>query len=175
MRISFDVDDTLVLHGSDAQPEAGRFPAFIHRWFGEPLRRGTCSLVSELRRRGCSVWIYTTSGRKPFGIRLWLFMHGIRVDGIVNDERHRKEVRGRRFTRLPSKYPPAFNIDLHVDDSEGVLMEGREHGFKVVVVRPDDKDWGQRVLEAVSDIVMNFQPRMDADRNLKLKRGRSAH
>jgi hypothetical protein len=50
---------------------------------------------------------------------------------------------------LPSKYPPAFNIDLHVDDSEGVRMEGDLHGFRVVVVRPDDEDWTQKVLEAV--------------------------
>jgi len=78
-------------------------------------------------------------------------MHGIKIDGIVNDERHRMELKDRRFTRLPSKYPPAFDIDLHVDDSEGVLMEGREHGFKVVVVQPDDSDWARRILDAVEN------------------------
>ena len=150
MRISFDVDDTLVLHGLDAPPEGGRFPAFIRRWFGEPLRRGTCSLMRELRRRGCSVWIYTSSGRTPFDIRLWMFLHGIRIDGVVNDERHRRGLAGRRFSRLPSEYPPAFDIDLHVDDSEGVLREGREHGFRVVVVSPSDERWAERVLDAVT-------------------------
>jgi len=149
MRISFDVDDTLVLRGIDAQPERGRFPVFIHRWLGEPLRLGACSLVRELRRRGCSIWIYTSSGRTPFEIRFWLFLHGIRVDGVVNEERHRRELAGRTFSRLPSKYPPAFGIDLHVDDSEGVRMEGDEHGFRVVVVSPDDEHWTQRVLDAV--------------------------
>lgn len=150
MRISFDVDDTLVLHGLDTPPERGRFPAFVHRWFGEPLRRGTCSLISELRRRGCSVWIYTSSGRTPFDIRLWMFLRGIRIDGVINDERHRRELAGRRLSRLPSKYPPAFGIDLHVDDSEGVLMEGQEHGFRVVVVSPDDEHWTARVLDALN-------------------------
>jgi hypothetical protein len=150
MRISFDVDDTLVLHGLNTPQERGRFPAFIHRWFGEPLRRGTCSLVNELRQRGCSIWIYTTSGRTPFNIRLWMFLHGIRVDGVINDERHRRELAGRKFSRPPSKYPPAFGIDLHVDDSEGVLMEGQEHGFRVVIVSPNDEHWTDKVLEAVS-------------------------
>ena len=150
MRISFDVDDTLVLHGLDAPPECGRFPAFIHRWLSEPLRRGTCSLVRELRRRGCSVWIYTSSGRTPFDIHLWMFLHGIRVDGVINDERHRRKLAGRRFSRLPSKYPPAFDIDLHVDDSEGVLREGQEHGFRVVVVSPTDERWVEKVLDAVA-------------------------
>jgi hypothetical protein len=53
---------------------------------------------------------------------------------------------------MPSKYPPAFDIDLHVDDSEGVRMEGDEFGFRVVVVRPDDENWTERVLDAVSHI-----------------------
>jgi hypothetical protein len=150
MRISFDVDDTLVLHRLDGPPERGHFPAFIHRWFGEPLRRGTCSLMKELRRRDCSIWIYTSSGRTPNDIRRWMFLYGIRVDGVVNDERHHRELAGRRFSRLPSKYPPAFGIDLHVDDSEGVLMEGQEHGFRVLVVSPSDECWTERVLAAVT-------------------------
>lgn len=149
MRISFDVDDTLVLHGINAMPERGRFPAFVCRLLGEPLRRGTCSLLNELRRDGCSIWIYTSSGRTPLNIRFWLFLYGIHVDGVVNDERHRRELAKRNFPRLPSKYPPAFGIDLHVDDSGGVQMEGDEHGFRVVVVSPDDEHWTEKILSAV--------------------------
>lgn len=152
MRISFDVDDTLVLHGIDAPPERGRLPAFIRRWFGEPLRSGTCSLMSELRRQGWSIWIYTSSGRTPLDIRCWLFLYGIWVDGVINNERHRRELTGRKFPCLPSKYPPAFGIDLHVDDSEGVLMEGNEHGFRVVVVGPGDEHWTEKVLKVVGRI-----------------------
>jgi hypothetical protein len=149
MRISFDVDETLVCRLIEAPAEVGRFPSFICRWF-EPLRRGTCSLIGQLRQRGCSIWIYTSSGRTPFQIRLWLFLYGIRVDGVINDERHRRELAGRTFSRLPSKYPPAFGIDLHIDDSEGVRMEGDMHGFRVVVVRQDDEHWTERVLDAVT-------------------------
>ena len=149
MRISFDIDGTLVCPGVEMPAEVGRLPNFIQRRFAEPLRRGTGSLVHELHRRGHSIWIYTSSGRTPFQIRLWLFLHGIRVDGIVNDDRHRHELAVRRFSRLPSKYPPAFGIDLHVDDSEGVRMEGDEHGFRVIVIQPDDQSWARKVLEAV--------------------------
>ncbi|HVX61642.1 MAG TPA: hypothetical protein VHC19_13600 [Pirellulales bacterium] len=151
MRISFDIDDTLVCRSAEIPVEPGRFPALACRWFGEPLRLGTRSLVRELRNRNCSVWIYTTSGRTPFRIRLWLSLYGIRVDGVVNSERHCRELTGRSFSRLPSKYPPAFGIDLHVDDSEGVRMEGEEHGFRVVVVRPDDEHWTRRVLAVLDD------------------------
>ena len=38
----------------------------------------------------------------------------------------------------------------YTKDHEWVRMEGDEHGFRVVVVRPDDKDWAQRVLDAVN-------------------------
>jgi hypothetical protein len=149
-RISFDLDDTLVCSGSDALTEEGPFPAFIHRWFGEPLRQGTCSLIRELRRRKCSVWIYTTSGRSPFYVRRWLWLHGIRVDGVVNSERHRRGLAAHGFSCLPSKFPPAFGIDLHVDDSAGVQMEGDAHGFRVLVVHPEDRHWTKRVLDTVA-------------------------
>jgi hypothetical protein len=149
MRVSFDVDETLVCRLPDASSEVGLLPAVFHRWFAEPVRRGTRSLFQQLRQRGCSLWIYSSSERTSFHIRLWLLLHGIRVDGVVNGERHRRVLSGHRFSRLPSKYPPAFGIDLHVDDSEGVRMEGDEHGFRVVVVNPDDENWTQRVLDAV--------------------------
>jgi hypothetical protein len=150
IRVSFDVDDTLVCHGTGTCCETSYIPAFIRRWLGEPLRLGTVALVRELRRRECSVWIYTTSGRSSFYIRRWLLLHGIRVDGVVNSERHRQGLAVYGYTRLPSKFPPAFGIDLHVDDSEGVRMEGDAHGFRVVVVRPDDQHWTRRVLDAVA-------------------------
>ena len=149
-RVSFDIDDTLACHSSHSESESGLLPAFVRRWLGEPLRQGTRSLMRELRKRKCSVWIYTTSGRTPFYIRRWLLLHGIRVDGVINSERHHNEVVMHRDAPSPSKFPPAFGIDLHVDDSEGVKMEGAAHGFKVVVVCPDDKRWIERVLDAVA-------------------------
>ena len=83
-------------------------------------------------------------------VRAFQTSRQIRVDGIVNSERHLHGLALHGFSRLPSKYPPAFGIDLHVDDSEGVQMEGDAHGFRVVVVRPEDERWAQRVLHAVA-------------------------
>ncbi len=150
MRISFDIDDTLVCHFPTAVHDAGRFPAFIHQRFGEPLRKGARAMIQHLKQRGFSIWIYTTSERTPFQIRCWLWLYRIKVDGIVNAARHRDQLAGRRFARMPSKYPPAFGIDLHVDDSEGVRMEGDEHGFRVAVVSPQDEHWVDKILGAVN-------------------------
>lgn len=153
MRISFDIDDTLVLHSFKAAPmERGRFPRLICRWFGEPLRLGTRALIRRLREQGCSVWIYTSSGRTEFSIRLWLFLYGISVNGVVNDKRHRRQLLLLNYPREPSKFPPAFDIDLHVDDSDGVRLEGLKHGFKVVVVNPTDAQWTDKVLDAVNEV-----------------------
>ena len=101
--------------------------------------------MGELIRRRCELWIYTTSYRSPRYLRGWLRCLGVSLAGVVNQARQERVV-GRQG---PSKYPPAFGIDLHVDDSEGVGQEGERHGFAVVVVSPEDVGWAVRVLEVV--------------------------
>ena len=152
IRISFDVDDTLACQPHHAAEEHSRLPAALHRWLGEPLRTGTRRLTRELRRQGCSIWVYTSSGRTPSYIRRWLLLYGVHVDGVVNSVRHSHALNVHGFANAPSKFPPAFGIDLHVDDSEGVQIEGADYGFRVVVVRPDDENWAQRVIEAVAEV-----------------------
>jgi hypothetical protein len=152
IRISFDIDDTLACLPHHSAAEHSRLPAFVHRWLGEPLRVGTRSLTRELRRQGCSVWVYTSSGRTPAYIRRWLMLYGIHVDGVVNSVVHNQILAERGLANAPSKLPSAFDIDLHVDDSEGVKSEGHDHGFRVVVVRPDDENWAQRVLDAAAHV-----------------------
>ena len=143
MRVSLDVDDTLVC--SADTPSEQIVPRWQRLWYNEPLRLGTRTLLEELLRRRCQIWIYTTSYRSPRYLRGWFRSFGIPLAGVVNQDRHERVI-GRRG---PSKYPPAFGIDLHVDDSEGVGLEGERHGFAVVVISPDDPDWVGRVLEAV--------------------------
>ena len=152
IRISFDIDDTLACQLHHCAVEKSRLPACVHRWLGEPLRLGTRSLTRELRRQGCSIWVYTSSGRTPSYIRRWLLLYGIHVDGVVNSVRHTHALTARGLANSPSKFPPAFDIDLHVDDSEGVQIEGHDHGFRVVVVNPQDELWAQKVLEAVAKV-----------------------
>ncbi|RMP62140.1 hypothetical protein ALQ18_01946 [Pseudomonas marginalis pv. marginalis] len=152
IRISFDIDDTLACQLHHCAVEKSWVPACVHRWLGEPLRIGTRSLTRELRRQGCSIWVYTSSGRTPSYIRRWLLLYGIRVDGVVNSVLHSQALTVHGLSNAPSKFPPAFDIDLHVDDSEGVRSEGHDHGFRVVVVDPQDVLWAQRVLDAVAEV-----------------------
>lgn len=152
IRISFDIDDTLACQLHHSAVERSRLPACVHRLLGEPLRLGTRALTRELRRQGCSIWVYTSSGRTPSYIRRWLMLYGIRVDGVVNSVLHNRALTVHGLSNTPSKFPPAFDIDLHVDDSEGVRSEGHDHGFRVVVVDPQDENWAQRVLDAVAHV-----------------------
>jgi hypothetical protein len=157
MRISFDLDDTLICYQAGVEGE----PALPWYWklfaSDEPLRRGTRALASRLRQRGWEIWIYTTSYRKPAAVRLWLWCHGIRVGRVINQDVHDRYLRRTRDQYPPSKHPGAFGIDLHVDDSAGVQMEGKEHGFNVVVVEPGDQDWAE-VVWAAAERMRSRQP-----------------
>ncbi len=153
MRISFDVDDTLVMH--DAPTPRENFVPWYWRWrYAENLRRGTKDLMRALLARQCELWIYTTSYRQPRYMRGWFKSFGVTLTDVVNQDVHDLHVKKSQFPGYtPSKYPPAFGIDLHVDDSEGVAMEGQEHGFRVVVVAPTDFEWMVRVLAAVDELL----------------------
>ena len=118
----------------------------------EPLRLGARRLFQSLRARGHELWIYTTSFRSPSSVKLWLWSYGIRVKRVVNQHVH-----DRRLSRGPMDYPPsknprAFDIDLHVDDLDGVRQEGEVHGFRVVVVSPSDEFWVDKVLAAADAV-----------------------
>ncbi len=147
MRISFDLDDTLIC---DPSVPAEQHVSWWRRWrYPERLRSGTRSLMAALMRRGCEIWIYTSSGRSPRYLKSWFSSCGISIEGIVNLDRHAQIV----GLRGPSKFPPAFGIDLHIDDSKGVAMEGKSHQFPVLIIDPNDPHWVERVLDEVDTLI----------------------
>ena len=147
LHVSFDVDDTLIC-GPGVPTETG-LPLW-NRWrYPEPPRRGCRDLMRALALRGCRIWAYTTSGRSHAYLRGWFTQLGVRLEGVVNQATHAQVV----GHRGPSKYPPAFGIGLHVDDSPGVAIEGRTHGFRVVLVSPHDERWTEQVLHGVDEVL----------------------
>ena len=148
MRVSFDLDDTLI-PSADMPSEPAPFLARLI--LREPLSIGALPLLRELRAQGHEVWIYTTSLRLPLRIRLAFLAMGIRLGGVVNQRTHDQAMESQPDRlRGVSKYPPAFGIDLHVDDSEGVLIEGERHGFLVIRVDIRIDSWPSTVREAVA-------------------------
>jgi hypothetical protein len=146
--IAFDLDDTLI-------PSVERFPTenlgFLRRGFAkERLRAGTPWIIRTLEKRGWDVWVYTTSFRSPLEIHLLFGVYGVRLRGVINQVRHERIVsRSGQPYRVCSKYPPAFGIDLLVDESAGVAIEGRRFGFPVVRILPDDPRWTFRLLDEI--------------------------
>jgi hypothetical protein len=149
--ISFDLDDTLICYHPAAPREPVRVPWPLRRWFREPLRAGTADLMRELLADGWKIAIYTTSHRSCRYVAWLLRFHGVRVSLVVNQRAHERALKRAGMVRGPSKLPRLFGIGLHVDDSDGVADEGVDYGFEVVVVRPDDSEWANRVLAAARD------------------------
>jgi hypothetical protein len=155
MRISFDLDETLIC--TDVNVPREPIPAWYRRLLAstEPMRSGTCDLISLLRDSDWEIWVYTTSHRSRFAIRQWMRSYGIKLDGVINQPIHARAMR-QHPRRPPSKNPAAFGIDLHVDDLHGVRIEGEQLGFTVVVVQPHDPAWTDVVLHAANIFARAF-------------------
>ncbi len=118
MRLSFDLNDTLVVYDPSVPTE--QVVPWRWRWrYREPLRRGTQAVLHALRAQAHDLWIYTTSDRPAGYVRGWFRSIGVPVT-VVNRERHERIV----DRAGPSKLPRAFGIDLHFDHSWGVAEEG---------------------------------------------------
>jgi phosphoserine phosphatase len=140
MRIAFDLDNTLIRGAHDFALETPKRRFWARLLGKESLRSGVAELVAHCQRQGWEVWVYTTSYRSAGYIRRLFWLHGIRLADVVNQARHDREVRVRS-----TKYPPQFGIDLLVDDSEGVRIEGERYGFEVLVISPTDAQWAAKV------------------------------
>src|SRR5262249_23194455 len=89
MRISFDVDDTLVLYDV-AVPRENHVPWWWRWRYYEPLRHGTKALMQALAARNCELWIYTTSYREPRYLRGWFKSFGVRLAEAYNRAVHHR-------------------------------------------------------------------------------------
>lgn len=144
MRVSFDLDDTLFVSPDRFKTEQQlRFP--LNKIYKERLRLGTISLLQYIKEENIELWIYTTSFRSKHYIRNLFRCYGIKIDAIVNGERHEREVQAGKAEAMPSKYPSRYRIDLHIDDDISVAQNGRTYGFNVLLVGEQDDDWDNKI------------------------------
>jgi len=142
MKISFDLDDLLICGVKKFDVEKSNF--FTQVLGIENLRLGTVSLFKTLRLQNHEIYIYTTSLRSPFRIWLTFKLKGISLSGIVNKTIHDKKMKKLSFSC--SKYPPMFDIDLHIDDSDGVNIESEKYNFNTLIIKENDIKWTETVL-----------------------------
>lgn len=152
MTISFDLDDTII--------SLQRFPlekeTFWAKIIGcERIRSGTVALFKALIDRKHTIYIYTTSYRSTLKIKLMFLSYNIPVDFIINQQLHDRKVKMKG--KNVSKFPPEFGIDIHIDDSAGVEMEGKKFGFQTIIISPDEKDWINIILKKIDEFEIKYE------------------
>jgi len=145
MKISFDLDDTIIPGTKTFETER---QTLLHQFLGlERIRKGTIELFAALRRDKHEIGIYTTSYRSEFNIRLTFLLNGFRVDFAINQQTHLDRLKYMQIK--PSKYPNEFGIDIHVDDSKGVEMEGEKYNFRTIIIDENEPNWSNKILEKI--------------------------
>lgn len=151
MKVSFDLDDTLFVSPENFKTEKElKFP--FNKIYKERLRLGTISLLNYIREQGIELWIYTTSFRSERYIRGLFRCYGIKLDSVINGERHACEVQADKRESMPSKYPSKYRIDLHIDDDISVVQNGKTYGFKVFLIGAQDDEWDKKIIEEIEKI-----------------------
>lgn len=145
MILSFDLDDTLISKNKFELEKSNVFQRLLGL---ENLRKGTIDLFKELKKQKHQIYIYTTSYRSESRIKWTFYSYGISVDFVINQQKHQKTIRKKDIHC--SKFPPVFNIDIHVDDSIGVEMEGQKYGFKTIIISETDENWTETILSKIN-------------------------
>ena len=155
MRVSFDLDEVLFVSPETHKTE----PALSFPWnqiYVERLRLGTPELIRRLQDIGYEVWIYTSSFRSERYIRNLFRHYGVRLDGIVNGERHQRDVQGNRAQPMPPKLPNRYRISLHIDDEAIVCTLGRQYGYNVYQLNAEDDEWKEKIIQE-ADRIRNWE------------------
>ena len=151
MRVSFDLDEVLFVNPATHKTEPPlAFP--LNRVYTERLRLGTPELIKKLQKLGYEVWVYTSSYRTEKYIRRLFRHYGVRFDGIINAQRHLREVQRDQKTILPQKMPTHYRISLHVDDETVICSLGRQYGFRTYQLDAQDDDWAKKIIERAEEI-----------------------
>ncbi len=146
MRISFDLDEVLFVSPDTHKTEPPLiFP--LNKIFQERLRLGTPDLVRALQKMGYEVWVYTSSFRTERYIKTLFRLYGVKFDGIVNAQRHLREVQQGHKEILPQKMPSKYRISLHIDDEAIICSQGRQYGYEAYQLDADDDSWKEKIIE----------------------------
>lgn len=151
MRVSFDLDEVLFVNPKTHKTEPPlKFP--LNKIFRERLRLGAPDLINRLQQLGFDVWVYTSSYRTERYIRTLFKLYGIKFNGVVNAQRHLKEVQKNNKTIFPQKVPSKYRISLHIDDETVICSSGRTYGFEAYQLDAQDDDWEEKIIQRAEKI-----------------------
>lgn len=148
MNISFDLDGTLVPLNNEFETE--KFKRFYKFLGVKKIRKGTKNLINILIDQGHNIHIYTTSYRSKHQIRRTFRYYGIRINQLINQNDNVEVLKKNKINA--SKYPPAFHIDIHIDDSKGLEIEGKRYNFKTIIIDPKENNWTEAILNTLNKV-----------------------
>ena len=151
MRVSFDLDEVLFVSPATHKTEK-ELPFPLRNLYKERLRLGTPQVINRLQKMGYEVWIYTSSFRSEKYIRRLFRHYGVKLDGIVNGNRHLQEVQRNNRTTLPQKLPNRYRISLHIDDESVICSAAGQYGFRAYQLTGDDDEWGEKIIRQAEHI-----------------------
>ncbi len=151
MRVSFDLDEVLFVNPKTHKTEPP-LPFPLNRLYPERLRLGTPELIRRLHELGYEVWIYTSSYRTERYLTRLFRHYGIRFDGIVNAQRHLREVQRDHKMTLPQKLPNRYRISLHIDDESIVCSLGGQYGYRTYQLNAPDDGWKEKIIQRAEEI-----------------------
>ena len=145
MRVSFDLDEVLFVSPltHKTEPPLG-FP--FGQMYRERLRLGAPELINRLQAMGYEVWVYTSSFRSERYLSSLFRHYGVRFDGIINGDRHLREVQRNNRSTLPQKLPNRYRISLHIDDEEVICSSAGQFGFRAYQLNADDDEWKEKII-----------------------------
>ena len=151
MRGSFDLDEVLFVRPETHKTEPP-LPFPYNKLYKERLRLGTPDVIQTLQHLGYEVWVYTSSFRTERYIRNLFRHYTVHFDGIVNGNRHMKEVQRDKKEMLPQKLPNKYRISLHIDDEAIICTLGKQYGYNVYQLEAQDDDWKEKIIECAARI-----------------------
>ena len=169
MRVSFDLDEVLFVDEKTHKTEpALLFP--LNRIYKERLRLGTPKLINKMQELGYEVWIYTSSFRSEKYIKNLFRNYGVKFDGIVNGNRHLKEVQRNNKTVLPQKVPSRYRISLHVDDETVICSQSRQYGYDAYQLDAQDDEWADKIIAYADTVRKKNIANINASKNTSKKK-----
>ncbi len=151
MKVAFDLDNTLIRYAHDFALETPQKSLLARLFHVEKLRYGTIEIFNYCKSQNWETWIYTTSFRSKWYIKTLFWVHSIALDGVINQEIHNQNVKV-----SSSKHPPTFGIDVVIDDSEGVKIEGERFNFDVIWLKADNENWVNDLKLALAEIHIKY-------------------
>ncbi|MBQ9289857.1 MAG: ParB N-terminal domain-containing protein [Clostridia bacterium] len=141
MCVSFDLDEVLLCPDASVPLDHLSFPRnLLYKW---PVRKDAGSLLSELRRLGFDVWVYTGNYKAPELIQKTLKAHGGMADGIISGMNLAKS-----NTTLKTAFTQKYNTILHVDSERILWVHPATKEFDSLELSRD-ADWAN---DAISKI-----------------------